>query len=171
MGRAGGVPPRPEDGKRDSAELLHSQMNTTLNCPTCGYHDSQRGAFNKDVAGKADVDGRRYRRFVCRSHPSCGRSISATDFIKLCNNTHHTKSGYDCVAGVVSLLLHKASPIASRHLAEPSFNKIYRCIPYQITNCCMISPSLIEVVILPSLKVPLLLQGKRKVCNTSIYIV
>jgi hypothetical protein len=87
MGRAGAVPPRAEDGKRDSAEMLHAQLNTRLRCPTCNYQDTNRGAFNKDVAGKADADGRRYRRFVCRSHPGCGRSISTTDFIKLCNTT------------------------------------------------------------------------------------
>jgi len=157
MGRPGAVPPRLEDGKRDSAELLHSQMNTTLKCPTCGYHDSKRGAFNKDVAGKADVDGRRYRRFVCRSHPCCGRLISATDFIKLCNTTRHTNSGYDCVGGVVSLVLPKATHISSLHIAEASFYKMYPGIPYHITNRCIISPPVIAVLILPSLKVPLLL--------------
>ena len=109
MGRAGAIPPRAEDGKRDSAELLHSQLNTRLQCPNCGYKDSKRGAFNKDVAGKADLDGRRYRRFVCRSHPCCGRSMSTTDFIALCNVTRHTTHGHNYTSVVVSRLPCKVS--------------------------------------------------------------
>ena len=84
MGKPTCVPPRSEDGRRDTAELLHSQQNAFVRCPTCGFGDRQRGAFNKDVAGKADADGRRYRRFVCRSQPRCGKSLSVTDFISLC---------------------------------------------------------------------------------------
>ena len=116
MGRASAIPPRAEDGKRDSAELLHSQLNTRLQCPNCGYNDSKRGAFNKDVAGKADLDGRRYRRFVCRSHPCCGRSMSTTDFIDLCNVTQHTTHGHDRPSVVVSCLLSKASYISWRDI-------------------------------------------------------
>src|SRR5437868_8843711 len=86
MGKRTGIPPRGEDGKRDSAELLHARLNTSLRCPNCGFSDSFRGAFVKDVAGKADSDGRRYRRFVCRSQPRCGKSISVTDFINLCTS-------------------------------------------------------------------------------------
>ncbi|KAG0123704.1 hypothetical protein HOY82DRAFT_544101 [Tuber indicum] len=113
MGRAAGVPPRSEDGNRDMAELLHARMNTILHCPSCGYHDSNRGTFNKDIAGKADKDGRRYRRFICRSNVRCGRSLSVTDFIKLCD---HPRLSGSCDS-------YPAAQISSK-LPENSFQHI-----------------------------------------------
>lgn len=75
---------RLEDGKRLQAENLHALYNRKLKCANCGYANSQHGAFNKDSAGKADINGSRYRRFVCRSTRQCGKSIGVTEFLALC---------------------------------------------------------------------------------------
>ncbi|KAG0122321.1 hypothetical protein HOY82DRAFT_619928 [Tuber indicum] len=93
-GKAAGVPPRSEDGNQDMLEQLHARMNTALQYPNCSYHDFIHGTFNKDVAGKADIDGQSYRHFICHPNICCGQSFSVTDFIKLCDNSRFSRSGY-----------------------------------------------------------------------------
>ncbi|RPA91097.1 hypothetical protein L873DRAFT_1795113 [Choiromyces venosus 120613-1] len=68
-------------------------------CPNCGHQDAHCGAFNKDCAGKADGEGRRYRRFICRSNPRCGKSMGVTEFIEMCKDIEETNSidySYEC---------------------------------------------------------------------------
>jgi len=84
---------RDESGRRARAEALHGQLNKELTCPECHYCDSQRGTFIKDSAGTADTQGRRYRRFICRRNPGCGKSIGTTEFLRLCNTSTNLRSG------------------------------------------------------------------------------
>ncbi|KAG0125029.1 hypothetical protein HOY82DRAFT_543443 [Tuber indicum] len=79
--------PRSENGRRIQAEDLHAVYNRDLQCPSCGYKDRYHGVFRKDCAGKADNEGRCYRRFVCRSQNKCGKSIGVTEFLGLCQSS------------------------------------------------------------------------------------
>lgn len=74
---------RAEDGRRAEAEQLYLKFNKTIYCPSCKSRDSLRGTLTKGSAGMADSQGRRYRRFVCRSGTRCGASIGVTQFITL----------------------------------------------------------------------------------------
>jgi len=76
---------RGENGKRDMADLLHNKWNKEIHCPNCSFHDPHCGAFNKDSGGNSDADGRRYRRFKCRSRLKCGKTLGVTEFIELCS--------------------------------------------------------------------------------------
>ncbi|KAG0122689.1 hypothetical protein HOY82DRAFT_544386 [Tuber indicum] len=135
IGRATAVPPRGEDGKRDVAELLHAQLNTILRCPNCNYQDSNRGVFNKDVAGKADIDGRRYRRFVCRSNLHCGKSMSVTDFIGLCDHLRPTNSHRYEHASIKST---ERPPSTSFNICQPHRTRDHNPIVTEYTH---ISPT------------------------------
>ena len=77
---------RAENGRRAEAEILHLKFNQRINCPSCKQRDSVRGTFTKGSAGTADSEGRRYRRFVCRTGTKCGASIGVTQFITLCES-------------------------------------------------------------------------------------
>ncbi|PWW72999.1 hypothetical protein C7212DRAFT_347595 [Tuber magnatum] len=84
MGRYSKTPLRTENGKQELADELHTKFNKQLTCPNCFFYNINRGAFNKDWGGTSDFDGSAYRRFKCRSCPTCGRTIGVTEFLELC---------------------------------------------------------------------------------------
>ena len=78
-------PLKSENGLRKVAEKLHSLFNKELACPTCLSRSTKSGAFNKDSGGKPNSAGEGCRRFKCRSWPTCGKTLSVTDFLALCH--------------------------------------------------------------------------------------
>ena len=81
-------PLKSENGLRKVAEKLHSLFNKELACPTCLSRSTKSGAFNKDSGGKPNSAGEGCRRFKCRSWPTCGKTLSVTDFLALCHKIH-----------------------------------------------------------------------------------
>ena len=86
---------RSENGKREVADTMHSKYNKQLQCPACDFECSTRGAFNKDCGGTPDNHGRLYRRFKCRSHPRCRKTLGVTELLDLCQNLLSTTSVYN----------------------------------------------------------------------------
>ena len=83
---------RSENGKREVADTMHSKYNKQLQCPACDFECSARGAFNKDCGGTPDNHGRLYRRFKCRSHPRCRKTLGVTELLDLCQKLLSTTS-------------------------------------------------------------------------------
>lgn len=82
---------RDEKGKLKLADRLFTLYNAVLRCPACGKI-SVGGTFRKNVAGKANLQGERYRRYVCVRSDNiggsrCGRTLSTGKFIELCERS------------------------------------------------------------------------------------
>lgn len=82
---------RDQKGKLAVAERLFQLYNTVLRCPAC-QKMSIGGTFRKNVAGKANLQGERYRRYVCVRSDGiggnrCGRTLSTGKFIQLCKDS------------------------------------------------------------------------------------
>lgn len=82
---------RDEKGKLMLADHLFVLYNGLLECPTCA-NINLAGTFKKSVAGKSNLLGERYRRYVCikselTGNEHCGRTLSTSKYIELCRDS------------------------------------------------------------------------------------
>lgn len=79
---------RDEEEKLALAERLYELFNIVISCPSCG-EKTPGGTFRKNVAGKANLLGERYRRYVCQrssrtGNSHCGKTLSTAALIDVC---------------------------------------------------------------------------------------